>query len=415
MAILRQRMRSGVVYYILLLLDENDRVSLPRVGEIKKRVYPARTDLVTREIHPPHATINFDEADNYDGLLTRFIAHTAGISETEANGHIDAFSNEIIAGLQEKGRVAVDHFGVFYLRENDILFAPDNEISNLGYAGLKKVPLPVPAVPTPAEPSAHTVETAQAMAAVAVATQGESIEGEKAKEQPVQTTRPSRRKPIDRRVVWLMGLFGFIFIIVAALAVINYITKEESSYPSSAFNRAPMPDPIVSPTSDDTMPDTNSAEPLPGEDTIMMTGNGLFKGFQPGSEVDEEQPLIVQQEDVSNADASRADAAIEVPSEETFPEEGTLGIEPDTQASVQSATTPVTGRECHVVVGAFGVDSNVRRMITRLEALGYSVDTMAKGSLTQVGVPAPCGTAEIERVLAELRSSVEAQAWILNK
>jgi hypothetical protein len=163
------------------------------------------------------------------------------------------------------------------------------------------------------------------------------------------------------------------------------------------------------------MPDTNSAEPLPGEDTIMSSGNGLLKESQAKSSIDEEQPQIALKEEISESDAAPDDAVVEDAIEETSAELELPAVETDSHASNQPATTPSKGRECHVVVGAFGVNSNVRRMVSRLESLGYSVDTMAKGSLTQVGVPAPCGTAEIERVLAELRSSVEAQAWILNK
>jgi hypothetical protein len=71
--------------------------------------------------------------------------------------------------------------------------------------------------------------------------------------------------------------------------------------------------------------------------------------------------------------------------------------------------------DCYVVVGAFGVQSNVDRMIERLSKMGYSSARMTRNNLTQIGVPAACESAEVAQILADLQQNVEAAAWIYNR
>ena len=71
--------------------------------------------------------------------------------------------------------------------------------------------------------------------------------------------------------------------------------------------------------------------------------------------------------------------------------------------------------KCYVIVGAFGVSSNVDRMIDRLEGMGYGVATMPNRGLTQVGVTSTCDSLQIDKVLEDMRANVEAQAWIYKR
>ena len=67
-----------------------------------------------------------------------------------------------------------------------------------------------------------------------------------------------------------------------------------------------------------------------------------------------------------------------------------------------------------MIVGAFGVSSNVDRMIVRLGNMGYGVATMPRNGLTQVEFRFPA-TARLEAVLSDLQQNVEGQAWIYNR
>ena len=70
------------------------------------------------------------------------------------------------------------------------------------------------------------------------------------------------------------------------------------------------------------------------------------------------------------------------------------------------------GPQCYIVVGAFGDPANVTKMTARLQALNYTVEELQGRRLTKVAVRTSCERGNLKKVLSELRSSVNPEAWI---
>jgi hypothetical protein len=71
-----------------------------------------------------------------------------------------------------------------------------------------------------------------------------------------------------------------------------------------------------------------------------------------------------------------------------------------------------TATPCFIVVGAFGDPSNVKKMVDRLESMGYTSAQIPGGSLTRVAISTSCDQANLQKVLNEARSSISPEAWI---
>ena len=184
----------------------------------------------------------------------------------------------------------------------------------------------------------------------------------------------------------------------------QYKQRSAIYQPTAHYNRAPGGDSAASITS----PSEGESETAP----LEMIPQG-----QTGDNDESESEIIPEEEPDSSEPESVLDEI----------KEHVLGIGPDDN---EEAKVPGTSNEtsaeteestvgesspCYVIVGAFGVSSNVDRMIERLAGMGYDTATMPSRGLTQVGVPARCDSHEINSILRDLQTQVEAQAWILNQ
>lgn len=417
-------MRSGVVYYILLLLDTENEVVIPGLGTLTRYNRAARIDSEETRVIPPSSTIRFaHDISASDSLLETFISHKTGLDEALSAAHVSEFTQEVQKNLDDTGRVAIDSFGVFYQRESDILFTPEQFAANLAYLGLKEVPIPHVAVP---EESPSLVEPAAEVVVVPIVEAASAVEATTPLPPAHQEVVTPKKK--RRRIPALVPVMLLVFALVSVWAILSYTVSERDKYPSSVYNRAPeMEEATVIPTTDDTATDTglDSAK----EERTTMNG-ALLDIIDQEEVVSEDEAVDSTIEEIEEPQAAigtsiDTQAAVQTPEQaEDLPAEpDTLEVSPalsetfseNTSDSPTQSTTSTVADGCYVIVGAFGVASNVDRMVRRLEGLGYSTATMPRGALTQVGVPADCESQEISRVLEELKVSVEAQAWIFKK
>ena len=71
--------------------------------------------------------------------------------------------------------------------------------------------------------------------------------------------------------------------------------------------------------------------------------------------------------------------------------------------------------DCIIIVGAFSNQRNIQQMKEQLSDKGYHLYSASSGSLTRVGVQAPCPSSEILQELRTIRREIEPTAWILNE
>ena len=406
-------MKSSVVHYILLLLDTQESVRIPGVGTLTKRITPARLDTDQRQVHPPTPQIAFKASSKKTGkMLGSYIAYRTGLDEELATAHVDSFADRITNRLNENGRVVVKHLGVFYKEGNKVQFAADATISNLGFKGLHVVPLPqAPPVrkPAAAEPVSQTqpetkVEKA-AVAAVATAPVAHPPEG-------MEAAEPST--PREWKVPVVFPIFLFAFILVSVIAVMNYMSRGDQ-YPASAYNRTPTETLPVSPTSDDSIEEAGLNEEFEVKEEATEPEDEGAATIQADKEEAESDVNPVESnnpQDEGLVDLDDNEPAVDPAAERAQ----TIPTPPKNEEVTDDSQWPGMGSsQCFVIVGAFGVASNVDRMLTRLQGMGYEVATMPNRGLTQVGVPMPCEGSEIEAALGDLQTHVEAQAWIFKR
>ena len=70
-------------------------------------------------------------------------------------------------------------------------------------------------------------------------------------------------------------------------------------------------------------------------------------------------------------------------------------------------------RFCIIIVGSFKRQSNVQRMIEKIEAMGLTTHTEQFGEFTRVGVKFDCYENDLYRTLFQLRGKFSDDAWIL--
>ncbi|RLD22292.1 MAG: hypothetical protein DRI69_01580 [Bacteroidetes bacterium] len=267
------------------------------------------------------------------------------------------------------------------------------------------------------------------------------------------------------RVPMVLPIFLAIFLGVTVLAILQYNKRDALYHPAATYNRAPVQEtPLFgsgkeskTESSDPTAeldPTASNKEEVDDKQTIAgviddsardmlglkndntASGDDDLEGDADSSDESKaqlgidpksggasqmenaERPVDIVEEnsEISDASEDTGVAAERIGEEEDITHSDVITSDPvESKSFDDEVHVEVLTSDCYVIVGAFGVQSNVDRMLARLTKMGYAPASMQRNNLTQIGVPAPCGSGEINRVLEDLQLNVEAEAWIYKK
>ena len=85
----------------------------------------------------------------------------------------------------------------------------------------------------------------------------------------------------------------------------------------------------------------------------------------------------------------------------------------NTQATLESESKEVKNTKCVIITGSFKKAKYTVRMIQRLQNKGYEVYTEETDSTTRVGLKYDCASTDVDTLLAKIRKTIEAKAWVL--
>jgi cell division septation protein DedD len=288
----------------------------------------------------------------------------SGVDVNEAKEAITSFVNDVRHHLENAESYTIDKFGTFSLSSSDILhFTPDWDAFNLSFRGLEIIDLqPVTEViPTPifSKPPVYTPEfTSQPVKPVEAVTETNDIETNKAAAETEPEIIVLDRPEISEattRLAWI--------ILTSALILITVLCAYLAW---------------------DIMSDRKKIDQLAQlyPDTLVLTN---------------EFDIPVKMDSLNTHHDS-------------------VPVTPPPVAQPEPAKEPVvaeeTGTPCFVVVGAFSNPGNVKKMVERLEGLGYKATEITGGSLTRVAIRTSCDKDNLEKILNEARTGINPASWI---
>ncbi len=459
-------MQNRIAYYIVSLLYLNGKVRIPGIGKITHYYEPASVGDADESVTPPQARGQFiAEKHTKNRLLEKFVAYQTHVSRTKARREIARFTNQVQSGIKNDGKVDLKYLGTFSIQDDTIQFSPNDEILNPGHSALHKITLPVKILSMEEEesvPYAAKDSTFHEMGSV-VLDYGTSPLEETSFEEPTYTevSHAPAMTLESEAPLQSEGSIGssepIAFVPVVMDEVINPPLNIHVSTPIQEKPEAPVtPEPVVYSTPERSLQKNQGAvRTVPPKEVskrreiplavplaaMIMIGLliGAFLFYQsrtshPESAIiidstltdDHDQTLITSGESNTKDDIAQendeADTKIALADTGTH-EEGEATTTPTPETIIPESVTPasteqdeslhVATGDCTVVLGAFSLESNADRMVSRLQSMGYTAQTQPRGQLTQVGVPVDCKAQNLKVVLDFLRKNVEPHAWVL--
>lgn len=407
---------------MLELLEMGHQVSLKGLGVWHVATSPSTIDTRARIVNPPTSIIVFEADQGQDDtLLVKFLAYRNDIPLGHAESHVRKFTESISSRLENDSLVHIESFGRLQKTNVGLIFVADPGVENMRYRSLEAVALPsLPDPPVQIEKveveavAPLTVSDDELMAVLAASSvQEKSQETEPEEETPVVEEKRERQR---RPLAIVLPLFLMVFASVVILAILQYNRSHEDPFATTIFNKTPKTtNPVIdSKLSPPAAAETTSTAELDSEEYQFDIYPSLeFNGLDSMLQLDLDIPIDEAEDEASIE--PEAHAKEEQEKDKLEGQESAIAKESELTTANDLVKPSTAEADCYVVVGAFGVPSNVTRMIERLNAMGYPADTMPNRGLTQVGVPADCNGAEIQNILQVLQSEVEPQAWIYNK
>lgn len=114
---------------VLDLILENDRVSLPGLGEFVAQVVPSSISDKGYTINPPYRKLVFRPSKNDDGLLAGMYAESNSVDDGVATGVIRDFIEGMKVVLKEQKVVVFPGLGrLRATRENNVFFVAEEDL-----------------------------------------------------------------------------------------------------------------------------------------------------------------------------------------------------------------------------------------------------------------------------------------------
>ncbi len=354
-----------IPYYILDLLQLTPSVYVEGLGRFEAIFHSAQFDTTRTKIEPPHieATFNTDENDGNE-TLEAFIHYTLGDQAGSPKEAIASFVKTVWKQTDDDSAYAVDKFGTF-VRSNqgNIRFTPDWDAFNIAFSGLESLelksigqqqPSVVPLTPpTPYVPKSTPAE---------VDTKLEHMQEQEAAEASIAAVDKSKdafEKNLDRidqsttRLWWIILSSAILLIAVLCIYLAWDIMINQNRL--NDLKKTLSDTTITVPNNYDTSSVTKSnTDSLPGKTAT------------------------------DNADSVKASGQ-----------------------NIKETDPP-----CFIVVGAFGDPANVTKMEERLRSLGYVVELFKGRILTKVAIRTSCDQSNLNKVLNDVRSSINPESWI---
>ncbi|MBE0647355.1 MAG: SPOR domain-containing protein [Bacteroidales bacterium] len=351
--------------YIAELLSEHDCVIIPGLGGFVGSYLPAQIHSVYHTFQPPSKKILFNiNLRQNDGLLANHIAQAEKVSFNVANEQIRHFADETIKSLKTRKYLIFQNIGKLYMgKEGNIQFDQDLRSNLLPESfGLQ------PFFSSPIQRDSHQTRVEKRV-------------------QARKETREMVRRAIPKPLKW-----AAILAIPVSVAIMLSLAGYDS-LKSGAWNSAD----ILSSLSPFSKPEIKKNQPSSSTSSILEE-----KG-----EVNAEQPM--EMEPLAGPVRDKLEPAM-APDQQSEPNEAR------SQAVPSQSNPPETGRFA-VIVGAFGVESNARRLVEKLNKQGIkaTIFDRSSGGLSRVASGVFASEAEAIRMMNSIKANGFPGAWILEK
>jgi len=354
-----------IQYYIAELLSEHDCVIIPGLGGFVGSYLPAQIHSVYHTFQPPSKKILFNiNLRQNDGLLANHIAQDKKVSFNEANELIRQFADETIKFLKIRKYLILQNIGKLYMgKEGNIQFDQDLRSNLLPESfGLQ------PFFSSPVKRDAYQDRI----------------------EKRVQARRETKElvmRAIPKPLKWA----AILAVPVSVAVMLSFAGYD--SIKSGSWNTAE----ILSSLSPFSKSDMQQAPPetypssIPGEEVPVSMKPPLDREPSPGPVRDKLEPAGTQ------------DPASEPKT-----------VQQQTRAPKTSA--PETSNYA-VIVGAFGVESNAHRLVSKLNQKGVkaTIFDRSSGGLSRVAAGVFTTQTEAIRMMNTMKANGFPGAWILEK
>lgn len=352
-----------IPYYILDLLQLTPSVHVPGLGRFEAIFHSAQVDVSRTKIAPPHIEASFNPDEQEDNeTLEAFIRYTSGENAGSPKEAIAGFVRSVFKQTAGGSPYEIEHFGTFVQSaEGKIRFTPDWDAFNISFNGLESLELKPNTAPAtqfvPLTPPAPYIPK-QVSAEVSSEEQEEGAEQAAAASiAAVAQSKEAFQKDLDKidpsnsRLWWIMLTTAIC--LIAILCV--YLTWD-----------------------------------------IMTNKKRLDELKQARVDTALTMPIKPDQ----------------IPTTDTSTDSHTAQDIPDSVTTPATDISDQTGPPCYIIVGAFGDPANVEKMVARLQTMQYTVEQIKGRTLTKVAIRTSCDQAELQRLLNEVRTSVNPESWI---
>ncbi|MFC2102470.1 SPOR domain-containing protein [Bacteroidota bacterium] len=356
-----------IQHYVAELLSEHDCVIIPGLGGFVGSYLPAQIHSVYHTFQPPSKKILFNiNLRQNDGLLANHIAQAEKISFNEANERIRLFADGTIKSLKIRKYLILQNIGKLYMgKEGNLQFDQDLRSNLLPDSfGLQ------PFFSSPIKRDVHR----------------DRIEK---RTQVRKETRNLIRQAIPKPLKWA-AILAVPVSVAVMLSLAGYDSIKSGSWNTadifsslSPFSKADVKQAPVERNTPSNFVQPTVIEPATGPVKEKLDPAGMQESVS--------QPVVVQQQQTSTL-PSRASG--------NTPEPNTREID-----------------RFAVIVGAFGVENNAKRLVRTLNNKGIKAkifDT-SSGGLSRVASGVYATQAEAIRAMHAMKSNGFPGAWILEK
>lgn len=349
-----------IEHYIAELLSEHDCVIIPGLGGFVGSYLPAQIHSVYHTFQPPSKKILFNvNLRQNDGLLANHIAQAEKVSFKEASEQIHRFAEETIKSLKNRKYLILKNIGKLYMgREENIQFDQDLRSNLLPDSfGLQ----PFFSSPVKRDPHLDRI--------------GKRIQSRR-------ETRELVKRAIPKPLKW-----AAILAVPVAVAVMLSLAGYDS-IKSGSWNSADI---------------LSSLSPFSNADVKQAP-----QETPSSSMLDEEAPVtseLTQNRELSTGPVR--DKLEHAVTQEVINEPKAISPQPGEKQTGNYA----------VIVGAFGVEKNAQKLVSKLNRNGVkaTIFDRSSGGLSRVAAGVFSTQAEAIQTMNSMKANGFPGAWILEK
>jgi hypothetical protein len=413
-------MEIDVTKHVVNLLFQHDIVSLPGLGSFVGAYKSANLDQVQGSISPPSKQVTFDENLRMDdGLLVESISREHGVTYDAARSVVDDFVRQIRDAIDRREIITFGTLGRLYRDfESSLQFLPDVSTNyhsdSFGLPDTKAVPTAASADHRPdAEPA--YVPSAEPVAPISTNTPPYTPPYTPPTPPPVveqapvypQTTQRygPEEKPLGSPSFmsmfnkWLIDNLTLVAAVTAIVSAITLFTILRNSFGGSDEN-VNQPPPVMNEDA------YTEDEPLDFPTEDVTKGSGTVSG---------DKQATVEESGFEDEKNTPPPTTTTKPAENKPVENKPKPLTP-APTDVDAPTPAPASKTCIIVIGSFGNQANVTKLLKEIAEAGYATYSAPNGALTRVGIQFPYSApAEIDAKLREVRSKFDKGAIVFKR